>query len=439
MGVDPATVALTALVSCAAVISDDWQIQPKRYDDTWTEAPRLWGAIVGAPSILKSPVLRACTRPIEKLEIEGREAHDGEMATYKLALAAWKKAKDDKPEPKHPVLQRYLVENLTTEALSEVLRSDAMATQRAPARKVLVRADELAELLGNLNRYNGGKGGGDRGAFLRLFNGGHHTVDRIGRGSFSCSNWSACIVGGIQPEPIQRIAREAADDGMLQRFCYTVPTRQAQGLDQAPDRAALERYRRLFPRLATLRPAQAPEGRSGAAERVVLHVDAHRHREALQALLATLGRMPDMSARMAAALGKYSGIYARLCLLFHLIEVADARANGDMGPPLYVVPETTAAKVLAYVRNCLLPHLGLADRIMYLTPQSGHARWIAGYILSRNFRRITRRDITRAYSSLRAPERERELTSVMNGLVTVDWVREEVSSKPRTATGSMVG
>jgi hypothetical protein len=140
--------------------------------------------------------------------------------------------------------------------------------------------------------------------------------------------------------------------------------------------------------------------------------------------------MPDMSARMAAALGKYSGIYARLCLLFHLIEVADARANGDMGPPLYVVPETTAAKVLAYVRNCLLPHLGLADRIMYLTPQSGHARWIAGYILSRNFRRITRRDITRAYSSLRAPERERELTSVMNGLVTVDWVREEVSSNP---------
>jgi hypothetical protein len=277
MGVDPATVALTALVSCAAVISDDWQIQPKRYDDTWTEAPRLWGAIVGAPSILKSPVLRACTRPIEKLEIEGRETHDGEMATYKLALAAWKKAKDDKPEPKHPVLQRYLVENLTTEALSEVLRSDAMATQRAPARKVLVRADELAELLGNLDRYNGGKGGGDRGAFLRLFNGGHHTVDRIGRGSFSCSNWSACIVGGIQPEPIQRIASEAADDGMLQRFCYTVPTRQAQGLDQAPDRAALERYRRLFPRLATLRPAQAPEGRSGAAERVVLHVDAHRH------------------------------------------------------------------------------------------------------------------------------------------------------------------
>jgi hypothetical protein len=54
MGVDPASVALAAFVSCAAVISDDWQIQPKRHDDEWTESPRIWGATIGDPSILKS-------------------------------------------------------------------------------------------------------------------------------------------------------------------------------------------------------------------------------------------------------------------------------------------------------------------------------------------------------------------------------------------------
>ena len=32
MGVDPVAVALSALVSCAAVISDDWRIQPKRFE-----------------------------------------------------------------------------------------------------------------------------------------------------------------------------------------------------------------------------------------------------------------------------------------------------------------------------------------------------------------------------------------------------------------------
>lgn len=61
MGVDPASVALTALVSCAAVATDDWTIQPKRNDDTWTEAPRIWGAIVGDPSVMKTPVIKACT------------------------------------------------------------------------------------------------------------------------------------------------------------------------------------------------------------------------------------------------------------------------------------------------------------------------------------------------------------------------------------------
>jgi hypothetical protein len=49
MGVDPAAVALAALVSCASVASDEWALQPKRRDTSWTENPRLWGAIVGDP------------------------------------------------------------------------------------------------------------------------------------------------------------------------------------------------------------------------------------------------------------------------------------------------------------------------------------------------------------------------------------------------------
>ncbi len=31
MGVDPVSVALAAIVTCASVIHEDWQIQPKRY------------------------------------------------------------------------------------------------------------------------------------------------------------------------------------------------------------------------------------------------------------------------------------------------------------------------------------------------------------------------------------------------------------------------
>ncbi len=230
MGVDATSVALGCIVACASVLSDDWRIQPKRHDYTWTESPRLWAAIVGDPSILKTPVINACTRPVDKLDADARRRHAEAMRIYKQRL---REAKADKsgttPEPVHPRLDRYLIEGATVEAISEVLRDDDDATQRAPARKVLSRHDEMTEFFGNLDRYKaGGKGGGDRGAYLRLFNGGPYTIDRIGRGAFTVPNWSACFLGGIQPGPIQRIAKDAAEDGLLQRFLYVVPERKAQ-------------------------------------------------------------------------------------------------------------------------------------------------------------------------------------------------------------------
>lgn len=428
MGVDPSTVALAALVSCASVVSDDWQIQPKRHDTTWTEAPRLWGAIVGDPSILKSPVLTACTRPIDRLEIEAREQHAAAMIRYIAAMNEWKKERTG-PEPKHPVLQRYLVESLTVEALSEVLRDDFKATQCAPAGKVLVRSDELSELLGNLDRYNaGGRGGGDRGAFLRLYNGGRHTIDRVNRGAFACPNWSACLLGGIQPGPIQKIARDAADDGMLQRFIYAVPARQDSGLDRAPDHAAINRYHALFPALRGLNPARS--GGYDDVDTVRFHADAHQYREALDDLTTAMQMLPDTTPRLKAALGKFSGRFARMTLLFHLIEIGDCRARGVQAPPLSVVAEDTARRAQAYLRDIVLPHLLRADALMFLTPQTGHARWIAGFILSRGMPKVMRRDITRSYGALRAPEAERDLTSVMAGLEAMGWVLEQDNGNP---------
>jgi hypothetical protein len=148
------------------------------------------------------------------------------MRDYKAALAAWKLADDraGTPEPIPPKLTRYLVEGATMEAISEVLRDDDDARQKAPAGKVLARHDEMSEYFGNLDRYKaGGRGGGDRGAYLRLYNGGRYVIDRIGRGTFAVSNWSACFLGGIQPGPIQRIAKDTDDDGLLQRLLYCVP------------------------------------------------------------------------------------------------------------------------------------------------------------------------------------------------------------------------
>ena len=81
---------------------------------------------------------------------------------------------DKEPPERYPVApkqDRYIVEGTTTEALSEVLRDDEEAKQRAPAGKVLVRQDELSEWIASFDAYQGGgRQSASRGAYVRLFN-----------------------------------------------------------------------------------------------------------------------------------------------------------------------------------------------------------------------------------------------------------------------------
>jgi len=430
MGVDPTSVALGCIVACASVLSDTWRIQPKRHDYTWTESPRLWAAIVGDPSILKTPVINACTRPIDKLDADARRRHAEAMRLYKQRL---REAKADKsggtPEPPHPRLDRYLIEGATVEAISEVLRDDDDATQRAPAGKVLSRHDEMSEFFGNLDRYKpGGKGGGDRGAYLRMYNGGPFTIDRVTRGAFTVPNWSACFLGGIQPGPIQRIAKDAAEDGLLQRFLYAVPGVQRPGLDRAPDGAAQRRYGALFPALAQMQPPRTPDGEHVQA--VAFHADAHEHREGIDRMARAMAVLPDTSTRLKSAFGKWPGLFARLALTFHLVNVADANAAGAEAPYTLIVPAKTAQQAAAFLLDIVLPHLLRADAVMFSTAQTGHTQWVAGFILAQRLDRITSRDVVQAYRALRSPEARAELTGVMDSLVTVGWLDPEPPANP---------
>ena len=90
-----------------------------------------------------------------------------------------------------------------------------------------------------------------------------------------------------------------------------------------------------------------------------------------------------------------------------------------------MLPEATARRAANYMRDILLPHALRAEALMFLTTQTGHARWIAGYILAKGRLRITLRDVVHAYGALRPPECRRELLEVMESLVTVDWLHPE--------------
>ena len=79
--------------------------------------------------------------------------------------------------------------------------------------------DELSGWFGSMDKYSGARGAQkDRAFWLQTYNGGSYTVSRITRGNVHIHNLSASIIGGIQPDPIRKLADGGEDDGLLQRF-----------------------------------------------------------------------------------------------------------------------------------------------------------------------------------------------------------------------------
>lgn len=230
------------------------------------------------------------------------------------------------------------------------------------------------------------------------------------------------MLGGVQPEVIRQIAKTTTDNGLIQRFVPDVPGPQAPGLDRAPSLEARNLYHALFPVLAALHPARNPD--TGHIEHVTLHTDAHTAREDIEGLARVMAAMPDASSRLASTFGKWPGLFARLCITFHLIEAAASRVRdpGGLHPPLHVVTAEIANRVRRYMRAVLAPNLLRAETLMFGTVQTEHAARIANYILAHGLERVTAREIVRAYRTLRPPEERDTLNSTMDALCLFGWL-----------------
>jgi len=143
-----------------------------------------------------------------------------------------------------------------------------------------------------------------------------------------------------------------------------------------------------------------------------------------------MGLMPDITPQLLSAYGKWPGMFARLALTFHLIDIAHARINGAQTAYPMVISEETAKRATDFMLEIALPHLLRAHQLMFSTAQTSHAQWIAGYILAERFERITTRDVVRAYRALMAPEDRDELAAVMASLTAVGWLEPEIPSNP---------
>ena len=410
-GSDHGILALSAIVSAAACITDKIMLQPKRRDPTWLEQARLWVAIVGDPSTKKSPAISKAVRHVKRLDHDMSDRNAAAMADYKWQHESWKEAKKaDKasppPEPQKPPTERLIVEDITVESLTDVLRDNP--------RGVLALKDELTGWFASMDAYKGGGKGAsmDRAHWLEAYNGGRRVVDRVTRGTVIIPNWSACILGGVQPDMMRRVSDSMGNDGLLQRFIVLVARPAVEDADRTPDMRAMDEYRALFDWLVTLQPG---------ANHVQLSEDAHVCRERIAKLSMRLTNAFD-SPSLKAWFGKWTGLFARLLLVYHVLDCYQRRVH----PCDADVAGHTAEQVERLMCGTLLSHgLHFYHEILDAHDRQEQVRQLARLILAKRYERLTKRDMMQYWKAVQK-EDWFKVRGIVDSLCSMGWLEPDM-------------
>ena len=403
MGADPAGMAMAALAVCGAAIPDCIELQVKRNDPTWREHARLWVALVGPPSRKKTPVFKAAIAPLRSIDNQLMRSYLQQCEEYEAL------DKDEKKSTPKPKQRRLIMSDSTTEAAQELLMDSPDG--------VLSEQDELSGWFGSMDRYNT-KGGGDRAFWLKAFNGGTYNLNRIGRGAKQIPNLSVSLLGGIQPEPMRKFASESVDDGLLQRMLTVVLKPSTVGQDLAQDKAAVD-YDHLIADLYGLR---------NHGQRLLHFSDGARAiRDRLECEHLELSMaLESVSPKLSAHYGKYDGIFARLCLIFHCIDSA-YRALPEQ------ISEDTAERVANFMAEFIRPS-AIAFYAGVLGMSAGHEDLIslASIIVAKGMGEVGARDIQSAGQTLRHITAD-QFRLIAEKMEAFGWL-ERGEPKPRSNT-----
>ncbi len=420
MGADPAGLALSALCVCAAAIPDQIKIQVKEHHSGWVESARLWVVLVGQPSSKKSPILRAAARPL-------RDIDNKLVQQYILQKEQFDKlSKEDKKTARPPRQPRTLIEDVTVEAAIDVLKDNPGG--------VLCYQDELSSWLGAMDKYAGGRGSQkDRGIWLQAYNGGPYSTNRISRGAAYIPNLSVTLLGGVQPDAIRKVAAEGVDDGLIQRFLPILLRPAEIGTDDA-DTPAAKSYLTAVRNLREISGAldETPE----TEETVTLSPtmlrfspEAQGVRKKMEAYLHEMQILEDMSPKLAAHLGKFDGVFARLCVVWHCLE------NNEKAVLPPIVQEETAKRVFAFITDFLLRHsIAFYMSTLDFTEHTDVVLACAGHILAHPEKKeISARDFRRGDKLMGSLPTNADRERTLEKLEFLGWVTAVASRTPRDA------
>ena len=366
----------------------------------------MWAALIGDPSSKKSPILRLVAAPLARIDVKLHRKYVADKAYYDNLPP------EEKKKAALPKQRRVRIEDTTIEASQEVLKDSPDG--------VLCLQDELSGWFGGMDKYSGKGAAKDRAYWLQSFNGGEYVLNRVSRGSVIIENLSVSMLGGIQPDPMRKLAADSYDDGFLQRSCPIILRASTMGQDE-PNEEAWKFYDDLVETLHMMNPPNS-----------VLHFDsgAQAIRNQLEQKHLDLMNCEAVNKKLSGHIGKYDTLFPRLCVLFHCIENASGDRAADLST---VVTENTARRVAEFMHTFLLPHaISFYVGVLGLSDDHDRLSAVAGYILARGLGRITNRHIQHGDRTMRKMTKK-DTDGIFEQLEAFGWIRRREAKKPGAA------
>jgi hypothetical protein len=333
--------AVTSVCGCGAVLGNRVRIWPKQKDD-WEVVANPWGALIGRPSSMKSPAMRAALMPLYAMQQQMRELWQADLNTKAvddaltaLSLKGRKKEAEkllrgnkreearqmledlagDKEKPPCP---RIIVNDATVAKLGELLNQNP--------RGLLQVRDELHGFLSRMEDEQ--FGAHERPFYLECYNGyGSYSFDRIERGTVHIESCTLGLIGGIQPTRIASLVRSAVDgsnnDGLVQRLQLAVwpdDPGQWRWVDRVPNERARHTYDETFKRLHDAGQEHLSLRFDKTAQEIFREWDEGLNAKA---------RSDMLSSVVESHILKLPKTIASLALIFQMVEDETARSVGE--------------------------------------------------------------------------------------------------------------
>ena len=408
MGVRPEQIAGPAIICAAGVVDDNIKLQPKKHDYTWQESARLWGATIGDSGAKKSPAKERADAILKGIEKQLYESYRQKLEIYQAELKRWEglsnNERKDIASPIEPVRKRVTCNDTTVEAMRDMLCDDT------PNRKIVCLWDELSGMLATFDAYRQSKTvSRDRSLYLELYNGGSKPIDRAGKVNIFIPNWSACISGTITDQVMKEYFGKLNSDGLLQRFLLYRAERLGRDVDRMPNQVAERRYAEAIKRIF--------DYNTDGIKVVKLSEEAQKIREIFERLIEVAYSLPGNSHAFNAHLNKYSGLFCRLTLTYHVMECF----SSDEPALTYTVSEKTARMASEALIEYHLPVAREFYKKLGYSDQGQEAgKEVCGYILSKGLDEITSRELSANVWTLR--NNVQDARNTMELLTAYNWV-----------------